>query len=38
MLALGAAESSDEKHFLDLGAAITNTCHESYVRSGKKFI
>jgi mannosyl-oligosaccharide alpha-1,2-mannosidase len=34
MFALGAKGSKDEKHFIDLGAALANTCHESYKRTG----
>ncbi|KAJ7394206.1 Mannosyl-oligosaccharide 1,2-alpha-mannosidase IB [Desmophyllum pertusum] len=30
MFALGAKGSRNEKHFLNLGGAIANTCHESY--------
>ncbi|XP_028412795.1 mannosyl-oligosaccharide 1,2-alpha-mannosidase IA-like [Dendronephthya gigantea] len=35
MLALGAAGSRNNKedHYVDLGARITNTCHESYKRT-----
>ena len=34
MFALGAEGSSDPKKYLDLGAEIANTCHESYDRAG----
>ena len=34
MLALGAKESDDEKKYLQLGADIAHTCHESYNRTG----
>ncbi|KAF6040512.1 MAN1A2 [Bugula neritina] len=33
MFALGAQYSDNEKHYMDLGADIAHTCHESYVRS-----
>ncbi|XP_031554360.1 mannosyl-oligosaccharide 1,2-alpha-mannosidase IA-like [Actinia tenebrosa] len=33
MFALGAKGSKDEKHFLNLGAGLANTCHESYKRT-----
>lgn len=36
MFALGAKHSDDEKHYLDLAAEVTNTCHESYDRSPLK--
>ena len=35
MFALGAEGSSDPKKYLQLGAEISHTCHESYDRSGK---
>lgn len=37
MVGIGADDGSPEKrqHYLDLAAEITNTCHESYSRSGK---
>lgn len=34
MFALGAKYSDNEEKYLNLGAGISNTCHESYVRSG----
>ena len=34
MFALGAKGSRDEKHFIKLGGDISNTCHESYRRTG----
>uniref|UniRef100_U3J935 alpha-1,2-Mannosidase n=2 Tax=Anas platyrhynchos TaxID=8839 RepID=U3J935_ANAPP len=36
MIALGAEHASEERkqHYMDLAAEITNTCHESYARSG----
>jgi hypothetical protein len=36
MFALGAAGSrgNKEDHYVDLGARITHTCHESYKRTG----
>ena len=36
MFALGASGARDnkEEHYVDLGARITNTCHESYKRTG----
>lgn len=33
MFALGAKGSSNEKHFINLGAQLANTCHESYRRT-----
>lgn len=36
MLALGAKGSKDEQHYIDLGAEITRTCHESYKHSPLK--
>ena len=33
MFALGSEGSSDPEHYMKLGADITKTCHESYVRS-----
>lgn len=36
MFALGAKGSKDEAHFMDLGARIAETCHESYDRSPTK--
>lgn len=38
MIALGAEHSGEEqkKHFMELAAEITHTCHESYVRSDSK--
>lgn len=36
MFALGAKWSTNETHYLQLGADIANTCHESYIRSGKR--
>lgn len=33
MFALGAKWSTNETHYLQLGADIANTCHESYIRS-----
>lgn len=37
MFALGAEGSRDnkEQHYINLGAEITHTCHESYRRTGK---
>ena len=35
MLALGAKESDDEQKYLQLGADIAHTCHESYSRTGR---
>lgn len=37
MVGLGADDGASEKrqHYLDLAAEITNTCHESYSRSGE---
>lgn len=37
MIALGAEHAGEERkhHYMDLAAEITNTCHESYTRSGK---
>jgi len=37
MIALGAEHGGEERkqHYMDLAAEITNTCHESYARSGK---
>lgn len=36
MFALGAKGSKDEQHYIDLGAEITHTCHESYDRATLK--
>ncbi|XP_039264483.1 mannosyl-oligosaccharide 1,2-alpha-mannosidase IA-like [Styela clava] len=36
MFALGAKGSKDEKHYIDLGAEITHTCHESYDKATLK--
>ncbi|XP_028594637.2 mannosyl-oligosaccharide 1,2-alpha-mannosidase IC [Podarcis muralis] len=38
MIALGAEHAGEEQkqHYMDLAAEITNTCHESYVRSETK--
>ena len=36
MFALGAADSNDKNHHMELGAQITHTCHESYDRSTTK--
>ena len=33
MFALGAKYSENEKHYMDLGADIAHTCHESYDRT-----
>ena len=33
MFALGAEYSDNEKHYMDLGADIAHTCHESYDRT-----
>ena len=38
MIALGAAGSSKPEHYLQLGADITNTCHQAYDRSGERGI
>ena len=35
MFALGAEASDDKEKYLNLGAEISRTCHESYDRSGK---
>lgn len=37
MVGIGADDGASEKrqHYLDLAAEITNTCHESYSRSGE---
>lgn len=37
MVGIGADDGTPEKrqHYLDLAAEITNTCHESYSRSGE---
>lgn len=37
MVGIGADDGPSEKrqHYLDLAAEITNTCHESYSRSGE---
>ena len=35
MLALGAEGSSNKQKYLDLGAEISRTCHESYDRTGQ---
>ena len=37
MFALGSdgAPDNKEQHFIKLGADITNTCHESYKRTGE---
>ena len=34
MFALGAKDSNDEAHYMELGADIAHTCHESYIRTG----
>lgn len=34
MFALGAKGSRNEKHFVNLGGEIANTCHESYRKTG----
>lgn len=34
MFALGAKGSRNEKHFINLGGEIANTCHESYRKTG----
>ncbi|XP_074074181.1 mannosyl-oligosaccharide 1,2-alpha-mannosidase IC isoform X1 [Macrotis lagotis] len=38
MIALGAedAEMGKKNHYMELAAQITNTCHESYIRTGTK--
>lgn len=36
MFAIGANGSHDEQHYLNLGAEIANTCHESYDRATLK--
>lgn len=36
MFALGAKGSKDEQHYINLGAEVTRTCHESYSRSPLK--
>ncbi|XP_068773189.1 mannosyl-oligosaccharide 1,2-alpha-mannosidase IC isoform X2 [Struthio camelus] len=38
MIALGAEHAGEERkqHYVDLAAEITNTCHESYARSGPR--
>lgn len=36
MFALGAKSSDNEAHYLQLGADIANTCHESYIRTGER--
>nr|XP_022288303.1 mannosyl-oligosaccharide 1,2-alpha-mannosidase IA-like [Crassostrea virginica]XP_022288510.1 mannosyl-oligosaccharide 1,2-alpha-mannosidase IA-like [Crassostrea virginica] len=36
MFALGAKYSDDEEKYMNLGAGISNTCHESYKRSETK--
>ena len=38
MFAMGAQglDERRKKHYLDLGAQITNTCHESYIRTATK--
>ncbi|XP_061177561.1 mannosyl-oligosaccharide 1,2-alpha-mannosidase IA-like [Saccostrea echinata] len=36
MFALGAEYSDNKQKYLDLGAGISNTCHESYARSETK--
>ncbi|KAL8581913.1 hypothetical protein ACOMHN_010287 [Nucella lapillus] len=36
MLALGAKDSEDEQKYMQLGADITNTCHQSYDRTAVK--
>lgn len=40
MFALGADGSPDDKagHYLQLGAEIAHTCHESYDRTGDAFL
>jgi len=35
MFALGAEGSDNKEKYLQLGADISKTCHESYDRSGK---
>ena len=35
MFALGSKGSRNEKHFVNLGAEIANTCHESYRKTGE---
>ena len=37
MFALGAKGSNNEKHFIDIGGQLANTCHESYARTGKYY-
>ena len=34
MFCLGSKGSKNEKHFVNLGAEIANTCHESYRKTG----
>lgn len=36
MFAMGASSTENESHYLQLGADIANTCHESYIRSDTK--
>ena len=36
MFALGAKGSRNEKHFINLGGEIANTCHESYHKTGNR--
>lgn len=38
MFALGAKYSDDEEKYMNLGAGISNTCHESYKRSGSSHV
>lgn len=40
MFALGADGSPDDKagHYLQLGAEIAHTCHESYDRTGEEAV
>ena len=35
MFALGAKASDNEAHYMELGADIAHTCHESYTRTGR---
>lgn len=35
MFALGAAGSADVEKYVQLGADIAHTCHESYDRAGR---
>lgn len=36
MFALGSKGSKNEKHFVNLGAEIANTCHESYRKTSNQ--